>query len=131
MGTARLLLQAHQGRVVRPETLTNMRKSRKITTSKAIRLPEFLASFQDAEWGLGLQLVPPPGNCKDGSNASSFTDVPAWGHISHAGSFGLVIPGRRPVIAVLNSNRLGSAVLAEEVLRVLWLYTHCKPLDVY
>jgi len=56
-------------------------------------LPQTLGVFENAEFGLGVQLLRPDGG----------GDSPCWGH--EACGFALVVPGRRPLVAALLHNR--------------------------
>jgi len=114
---AKLLLKAHQGRVVESGTLQNMTRSRKPAGDSAIKLPVVFSAFNDAEFGLGLQLLRQP-------QAGSYTprgvqERPAWGHSSLTGSFAYVVPGRRHLVASLVVNRFGGNAAAEEILACL------------
>ena len=60
---------------------------------------------------VGLQLLRPAG--------AAPTSAPCWGHTAANGSFCLVIPGRRPLVAAFLTNRTGSADAAQRVLRAL------------
>jgi len=99
------------GGLLSPKTLAEARRSRRPPPSRLstpTRMPPgFRASFgEEAEWGLGVQLVPCGG-------------ADCWGHLGANGSFALVIPGRRPLVATLLTNRAGSSEAAERVLKFL------------
>ena len=108
---AKALLAVARGRLVSQRTLSEALRSRKPPTSplsKCTRMPLPLRTFEEAEWGLGLQLVKPKGG-----------GPTCWGHTAADGSFALVIPGKRPLVAVLLLNRSGGAPAAERVLKKL------------
>jgi hypothetical protein len=75
--------------------------------------------WQGAEWGLGLQLV------RSGGAAA---EPPCWGHYATNGSFALVVPGRRPLVAALLLNRTSpptgppGGVAAQRVFEALAAY---------
>ena len=103
------------GNVLAPHTLENALRSRKpppSEMSKPSRMPLPFRSFQDAEWGLGIQLVE-VGASRAGGRTT------CWGHLGTNSSFALVIPGRRPLVATLLLNRSGGQAASQRVLDML------------
>jgi CubicO group peptidase (beta-lactamase class C family) len=104
---------AHGG--LSPQMLADARRSRKpppSSVSKPTGMPPAhpFSAFTH-EWGLGLQLVPPPGAAPG--------QPPCWGHLAANGSFTLVIPGRRPLVAAFLTNRTGGYEASQRVLAAL------------
>jgi len=108
---AQLLLSVDRGEVLRPETLREALRSRRVAGQRSPMHFTGFARYREAEWGLGLELLPLPG--REG--------VKAWGHTSAGGSFAIAIPGRRPIIAAVLLNRVDGweRGLAQEVLDVV------------
>ena len=104
---------AHGG--LSPQMLADARRSRKpppSPLSKPTAMPPAhpFSAFTH-EWGLGLQLVPAPGAAPG--------QPPCWGHLAANGSFTLVIPGRRPLVAAFLTNRTGGYEASQRVLAAL------------
>lgn len=84
------------------------RKPEKGPDSEPCRLPHHLERFQDAEWGLGLQMLRLPNGHQ------------ALGHSACNGSFAVLLQRRsRPVVVAFLVNRSDGAVAAEKVLSAL------------
>jgi len=96
---AGLLLKAEQGKILKSDTLKNMKRSRRCTGQDDAALPRELRSFADSEWGLGAELLALPGRDKADKG---------WGHTSSGGSFAVVVPGQRPLVVALLLNRTDS-----------------------
>ena len=116
---SRVLYAAASGAVLSPTLLADAMRSRKPPSSAfstPATMPPFLAAFNDAEWGLGIQLVRAPAPTGAGS-----TQAPplCWGHVGANGSFSLVIPGLRPLVATFLVNRTGGERAAQRVLGAL------------
>lgn len=107
---AGLLLRTARGELLRPETVQDMRRSRKPSGSSEVKLPPEFHHFQEADWGLGVELVKVP----DRENGEL-----AWGHTAACGSFALFVPGKRSIVATLLLNRIDGwkSGLSHEVLR--------------
>jgi len=122
-GVADALWALATDKLLRPATLAEALRSRRPTPgpmSEPSRLERHFAdAFQHAEWGLGVQLfavgadgsLVPPG--------ASGTKAPIWGHTSTNGSFALVLPGRRPLVAALLVNGSEGNRVAATVLKLL------------
>ena len=98
-----------------PQMLADARRSRKpppSPLSKPTAMPPAhpFSAFAH-EWGLGLQLVPPPGAAPG--------QPPCWGHLAGNGSFTLHIPGRRPLVAAFLTNRTGGYEASQRLLAAL------------
>lgn len=96
---AKLLLRVERGEVLGESMLQSMKKPRKPQGDGKRKLGKHFHHFSDSEWGLGAELIRIPGVEKSLSNQC------AWGHTSASGSFAAVIPGKKPVVAVLLLNR--------------------------
>ena len=105
--------------------------------------PPFANFGSEAEWGLGVQLVRTP-NTPPGPSASRTTQYAStaemassvtlgrsspdtsWGHLAANGSFALVIPGERPLVAAFLTNRSRSFDASQRVLKALVEFANRK-----
>lgn len=123
-GTARaaasMLSAVASGRLLAPELVQEMRRSRRPKTENACaQAEEFNQEFEDLfeiddfkDWGLGAQLVHPQAW---GGKVCEKEGLP-WGHLSQNGSLLLQVPGPRPVVVAL----LVNMVDLEASRRVSW-----------
>ena len=108
--TAKALRAAATGGVLSQRMWNDAVRSRKPPKgpdSEPCRLPHHLERFQNAEWGLGLQRTHLPNGQE------------VLGHSACNGSFAVLLPTSRPVVAAFLVNRSDGAVAADKVLSAL------------
>lgn len=112
--TAQALRAVARGKVLQGSTLADAQISRCPPPgpySTPVRLMDEYKQFENSNWGLGLELLQSP--------CSPPAAPPLWGHTSTNGSFTVVFPRAKPLVASLLLNCEKGNQVAEQVLKEL------------